>query len=311
VTAYTLFAQNAHGLANLGNSGAFTLGVEFEVSSTVTLTGIWWYSSGAASLPSSICLYDANAETQIAGTLNTSPSWSGAAGSGWVKCTYSGPSLSSGTKYVAAVYDVGGDSWFCGVSGYWTSGGGSSGITNGPLSAPSSAGSVHGQAVYNSGTGLTFPASTNGGYDFGVDVEVSSGGGSPHSSTATLTVTPGLTADAVRGGYRTAALTVTPGLTADAVRAGYRTAALTVTPGLTADATHGVTMGAALAVTPVFTAAAMHAATAGGSLAVTPVFTARGGHPAGQLGNNLNQDQALYSPLAVPPIGSVFLRGAA
>ena len=175
MTAYTLFSGNAHGLGNGGSTSGNTLGVEFEVSQTVQLTGIWWYSGPSATvLPTACCLFDANAGTQIAGTLNSSPSWSGAAGSGWVKCTYAGPNLSSGTKYVSAVYYGGGSlNWYYDLSGYWTSGGGSAGITNGPLSAPNSAGAVNGQAVYNPGTsGIAFPNSTVTGYDFGVDVEV-------------------------------------------------------------------------------------------------------------------------------------------
>ncbi len=181
MTAYTLFSGNAHGLASSGNSTAYSFGVQFSVSQAENLTGIWWYSqSGAAGLPLACALYNADTGAQIAGTLNSSPSWSGAAGSGWVKCAYSGPALSSGINYVAVVCK---DTSFIypQVSAYWTSGGGASGITNGPLTAPGSASAVNGQATYVAGASIAFPTSTVSGYDFGVDVEVSdiAGAGGP------------------------------------------------------------------------------------------------------------------------------------
>ncbi len=171
MTAYSLHSQGSYGLVSSGNSTDYNFGVQFAVSQSVTLTGIWWYSgSGSASLPIACALYNANTQAQIAGTLNNSPTWSGAAGSGWVKCTYSSPTLSNGINYVAVVLH--GSNIYYQLNGYWTSGGGSSGITNGPLSAPSSAGSVNGQMTYLPGGSIAFPTSTVTGYDFGVDVEV-------------------------------------------------------------------------------------------------------------------------------------------
>ena len=170
---YTLHSGATYGLASSGNGAQQSFGVQFSVSTTLTLTGIWWYSQpGAAALPVSCALYNANTQAQISGTLNSSPAWSGAAGSGWVKCSYNGPALSSGINYVAVVHK---DTSFIypQVASYWTSGGGSTGITNGALSAPSSAASVNGQATYLSSGALAFPTSTISGYDFGVDVEVS------------------------------------------------------------------------------------------------------------------------------------------
>jgi hypothetical protein len=173
VTAYTLHSGATYGLANAGNSSGFTFGVQFSVSQTVTLTGIWFYSpSGAIILPSACAIYNLDNTTQVAGTLNSSPSWSGAAASGWVKCSYSSPSLTSGIHYAACVYSAGGSNWWPDVSGYWSSGGGSGGITNGPLSAPNTGGSVLGQAPYTVNVGISCPSTSNPGYDWGVDVEV-------------------------------------------------------------------------------------------------------------------------------------------
>jgi Domain of unknown function (DUF4082) len=173
VTAWTLHSGATYGLVSSGNSTSYVFGVQFSVSQSVTLTGLWWYSGPAnTGLPTACALYDANAGTQISGTLNSSPTWSGAAGSGWVKCAYSSPVLSTGISYVATIAH--GAFTYYQVANYWTSGGGSAGITNGPLSAPASASAVHGQSVYTTGPGIAFPSSTVSGYDFGVDVEVTS-----------------------------------------------------------------------------------------------------------------------------------------
>jgi hypothetical protein len=173
VAVFTLHSGATYGLSSSGDNGAFTLGVQFSVSQSVELTGIWFYSgTGTTVLPSACALYNANTGAQIAGTLNSSPSWSGAAGSGWVKCTYTGPTLSSGINYISAAYGSATPTFFFDATGYWTAGGGSGGITSGPLSAPNSAGAVNGQAVFNSGTGITFPATAVSGFDFGMDVEV-------------------------------------------------------------------------------------------------------------------------------------------
>lgn len=170
MTAYTIHSGATYGLANSGNSG-YIFGVQFSVSQSVSLTGILWYTgSGQTGLPTACALYNANTQAQISGTLNSSPSWSGAAGSGWVTCTYSGPTLSTGINYVAVLYSN--TAKYAQISAYWTSGGGASGITNGPLTAPSSAASVNGQMTYASGGSIAFPTSTVSGYDFGVDVQV-------------------------------------------------------------------------------------------------------------------------------------------
>ncbi len=178
MAVYTLFGQavGERGVITQ-DASPYTLGVQFSVSQAIPLTGIWFYSgSGATALPAECVIFDADTQTQVGSTLNTSATWSGAAGSGWVKCAYSGSaSLSAGIHYVAAVfYNSTGAYWYSdtNTSGFWTTGPGASGVTNGPLSAPNSASALNGQALYNAGSGLTFPASSVSGYDFGVDVEV-------------------------------------------------------------------------------------------------------------------------------------------
>lgn len=194
----SLHSQGSYGLGQSGSSAGFTLGVQFSVSQSCTLTGIWFFSGAAAtSLPTACCLWNASTGTQIAGTLNSSPSWSGAAGSGWVKCTYSGPTLSTGINYVSSVFFNGGTlNWFYDVNGYWTSGAGSGGITSGVLSAPNSAGSVNGQAPFVSSSGsIGFPNTSNSGFDFGVDVEVTTSS----NVTGTLSLAMAAMAESLTG----------------------------------------------------------------------------------------------------------------
>jgi len=181
VTVYTLFSQAATGSSIAGDNTAYTMGVQFSVSTAgCTLTGIWFYSAaGAGVLPATIALFQVSG-----GSLVTSQaaSWGGAsAGAGWVRQGFtSPPSLTSGTQYVACVYvDPAGSNWYSLTGAYWSSGAGSGGVTNGPLSAPNNAGAANGQDVFNSGIGLTFPATSFNASNYWVDPEVTTSAGPP------------------------------------------------------------------------------------------------------------------------------------
>ena len=154
----------------------YTLATEFELSEACTLDNIWFYSaSGAAVLPTRCAIWDVSSESVVSGTDNTSPSWSGAAGSGWVACAYSGVTLPAGDYKVAAFYG-GGSEWYRVSTGYWAAGGtGANGITAGPLTAPgTSAATSPGQGSYNlSSWGYpgTYTSAGNG-ENYWTDVEV-------------------------------------------------------------------------------------------------------------------------------------------
>jgi Domain of unknown function (DUF4082) len=174
---YTFFSQGT--AASLSDdSSQYTMGIQFTVAEDVSLTGIWWNSpSGAGVLPSACAIYEmtsAGNGSIVSGTQNASPSWSGAQGSGWVKCSYSGSvTLSPGSTYKAVVQLPGGDSQQYGATpDYFVSGPGASGLTSGPLSAPSSAGGDGGQDTYNQGSSLTYPDTSYEGANYWVDVEV-------------------------------------------------------------------------------------------------------------------------------------------
>jgi len=97
-----------HQATTPASSGSFTgtLGTAFTLSQAAPLTGIWYYSpAGAGALSTACAIYDVTSTTVVAGTLNSSPSWSGAAGSGWVKCSYGGTvTLNASQAYVVAAY---------------------------------------------------------------------------------------------------------------------------------------------------------------------------------------------------------------
>jgi len=278
MTAYSIWSQGA--VSGTVYSGAYTLGTTFELSGSCPLTGIWFYShpSGALALPTSCAIFDVASQTVVSGTLNSSPSWSGAAGSGWVKCAYDGSvTLAASTWYVVVVFYGGASIWFTGTAGEF---GGD--ITNGPVTAPDNADSPAAapQAPYVSGASMAFPSTANSDWSFWVDVEVTPGG-TPHTATAALTVTPSFSAARTRGKYRTGALTVTPSFSAARTRGKYRTSSLLVTPAFGAAGARGRYRAGALEVVPAFGGerARGHHRTAG--LTVTPSFRAArsGGAP--------------------------------
>lgn len=175
MAAYTIFSQSTN-WALVSDANPYTLGMQFAVSRSVALTGIWFHSAtGAAARPTECAIYNGDTATLVGGTDNASPSWSGAAGSGWIKVTYDGSiTLTSGIHYVVVVlFNTTGSNWYSDTTNYWTTGAGSGGLSNGPLSAPNSASALNGQAVFHAGGTLTFPTTTQTGDDFGVDVEVS------------------------------------------------------------------------------------------------------------------------------------------
>ena len=266
MTAYTLYGQEATGSSLASDTDPYTSGVQFSVSEACTLTAIWYYSpSGAAVLPGTIALYEVSGTVLVA---SQAASWSGAAGSGWVRAPFtSPPALTASTAYKGCVFYAGGSEWY-GLSdpSYYTTGAGAAGIMNGPLTAPNNAGASPGQCSYATGGSLAYPDESDAGANNWVDIEVTASG-TAHTATAALTVTPTFSAARARGKYRTGALTVTPAFTAARVRGKYRTGSLAVPPSFSATRTTAHVRTAALTVAPSFSAIS-----AGGAF-TPPVFT--------------------------------------
>jgi hypothetical protein len=162
-----------------GDTTGYTLATEFQLSKSCTLDKIWFYSSAnAAALPTRCAIWSVSSQSVVSGTDNTSPSWSGAAASGWVSCAYSGVTLPAG-DYKVAVFNGGGSKWYQVTINYWGSGGaGANGITAGPLTAPGLSGATGpGQSTYNPGS-WAYPqtyGSASNGENFWIDVEVTPG----------------------------------------------------------------------------------------------------------------------------------------
>ncbi len=118
--------------------------------------------------------------TVITGTGNTSPTWSGALGSGWVKCTYSG-SVTLDTRaggYCAVVYSPATSKGY--TQSYTFP------VTSGILTAPASG---TGNSVllyngpYNTAPGPAAMPDSSGAsgthYDWFTDIEVTTSGAPP------------------------------------------------------------------------------------------------------------------------------------
>lgn len=175
-----------------------TMGTEFILSGWCALDNIWFYSPpGASQLPTRCGIWDTRTQEVVAGTDNSSPSWSGAAASGWISCSYSGVVMPAG-RYKVAVYTPGGsDNFYQETEDYFGGGGpaSSGGIMYGPLSAPDTAhASAPGQTTYQHG-GWLYPLTYDSqfsGQNRWVDVEITptSAPAPPVNSGAFLTFFP-------------------------------------------------------------------------------------------------------------------------
>lgn len=177
VTAYTLFGQPANPAPLTVDAANYVMSVQFSVTlsggQTAQLTGIWFNSpAGAGILPGTIDLWAVTGQSLVHSEV---ASWSGAAGSGWVKATLATPqSLTSGTKYKGAIFKNDGavNSFYGSTANYWSTGPGSGGITSGPLSAPNNAGGDGGQDTFNSSNANAYPVTSFNASNYWVDVEV-------------------------------------------------------------------------------------------------------------------------------------------
>lgn len=183
MAAYTLFGQSPVSAGAVADNAAYAFGVEFSVDTPLPLSAIWWYSPPTAQeLPETIALFAVSGQSLL---HSESASWSGAAGSGWVRAAFtSPPALAQATAYKAVILKSGGgNNWYAATASWWTSGPGASGITSGPLSAPSSAASAEGQDNFIVSAVLAYPASGGTGTNYWLDPEVQT----PVTAAALLT----------------------------------------------------------------------------------------------------------------------------
>lgn len=176
----TLFGQPAAPVTLTADNATYTMGVQFSVSAPAALTGLWFFSPpGAVDLPAACCIYlitGAGTGSQVAGTVQLTPSWSGAAGSGWVKVTYDGSvTLTPGNQYRACILHNQGGNFYGATATYWAGGGpGAGGITSGVLSAPAAinADLTNQDAFLANTAALTYPTGQFQSSNYWIDVEV-------------------------------------------------------------------------------------------------------------------------------------------
>lgn len=211
MTSYRIWpSTNGPGSAAF-DSSTYTLGMAFTVSQSCTLNAIWfWSAADATELPGAVAVFaqtSGNAGSIVESI--TSPTWSGAAASGWVSVTMSGSTtLSAGTNYKTCVLKgTATNNVYSATANYWDTGAGSAGLTNGPLSALSSsaasAATLGGQDTFlNPAASLGWPTTAFNAGNYWVDVEVTpaSGTNAPAGLAAATGVPPSDTADSVRIG---------------------------------------------------------------------------------------------------------------
>lgn len=186
----------------------YEVATEFAVSQPCTLARIWYYSpAGTAQLATRANIW-AITGGGLTGTLAATvpaPSWSGAAGSGWVSCP-AAAALPAG-KYKVGVYNGAAvpDGWAAkdANTDYWRNGAAAAGIAWGPLSAPNLAnsslaynfnGNAGGTPPFSDGTTLagqpTFTQGPPDVYPYLVALVVTPTAGSTQNYWVDVEVTP-------------------------------------------------------------------------------------------------------------------------
>jgi hypothetical protein len=177
MVVYTVFNQASVGItSSAGDTSGYTMAMTFKVIQAAALTGIWFFSPpGAAHLPVTCGVMRDSDQATVA--VNSAPSWSGAAGSGWVKCSFDGSvTLSPAQSYKACIVAHSGFDTYGASAFYWSgAGAGANGIVNGPLYAPGAAYASPGQDSFvgQSTDTLSFPTGSFHDGNYGIDVEIS------------------------------------------------------------------------------------------------------------------------------------------
>ena len=151
------------GSTSFDSATTYNIGMEFRLTEPCAVGNIWWYSmESSPDLPSKAEIWsvDPAGVTGSSVYADSSPSWSGDAGTGWVSVAVSDLTLPAGTYRVSA-YNGAGSASTVKRLGYWGGGGDvdgggpqvtDTGISFGPLYAPASAGAA---PCYEYDTGST------------------------------------------------------------------------------------------------------------------------------------------------------------
>ena len=146
-------------VATANDTSAVNLGVQFTPSANGWITGISFYKGAG------------NGGTHVgslwtsSGSLLGQVTFAGESASGWQQANFSSPiAVTAGTTYVASYFAPNGGYSF--DSAYFAS----TGVSNGPLTAPQSSAVAGGNGVYGYGGSPAFPASSFNATNYWVDV---------------------------------------------------------------------------------------------------------------------------------------------
>ena len=169
MTHGALFGNSGGDVLQL-DTGGYTFGIHISRSAAFYPPAVWFYSPpGAAALPATIAVYDDSVPALVHSEAAT---WSGSAGSGWVRAAFaSSPLLSASVSYAICVFYGGGANWYSNTQHYFDTGPGAGGITSGLITAPGNSGISPGQGTINSGASLAYPGGTFNASNWWVDIE--------------------------------------------------------------------------------------------------------------------------------------------
>lgn len=264
---FRLWASTS-GPNNADNNTPVSLGTEVVTTQTLWITHLhYWRGTTADDGTHTGEVFNSSTQNPIAGTVVTFTD----VGTGWQTAALSSPvQIPAGAYLPTAHHPNGGPAY---TSGYWTTGPGSAGITNGPITAPNNAGSIRGQGLYTPSSTRVCPTLTFGGNNYWVDWTVSD----VPPDTLQLTASASLTASGLRIATGAVDLAAQATLAATGQRTATGTAALSAAGVLTAvgarDAVGAVDLAATadLAATGSRTARAQLALAARGDLIIGDV----------------------------------------
>jgi hypothetical protein len=158
----TIFDFAAPQTLDTGDTSGVNLGVAFTPSGNGTVTGVRFYKTSANTGTHVGSLWSSG------GALLAQATFTNESSSGWQTVLFSSAvAVTAGTTYVAS---------YLAPNGHYsdTSGGLSSAVTNGPLTALASGSAPHGNGVYAYGSTSVFPTNSYGATNYSVDVLFSS-----------------------------------------------------------------------------------------------------------------------------------------
>lgn len=157
-TTVSLFnPTTAPAIAAVNDPSSVELGMKFQATENGDITGLLFYKGPGNTGPHVADLWSST------GTLLATANFTNETPSGWQQVNFASPvAITAGTTYVASYHTNSGD--YAADPGLFANA-----LTNGPLTAPSSA-SSGGNGVYAYGSGSLFPTNSFNSTSYGVDV---------------------------------------------------------------------------------------------------------------------------------------------